>query len=78
VLSFLSFIGFTIMFAAIYFTPKLQVHPMKIFMILAFFGASISWINFVNYSWICSLELLFDTTVLIRIHKNQIVTHFYI
>ena len=52
-LASLSFIGYTFMFLSIYFTPKVQVHPMKLFMVYAFFGASTFWLYVLKWLFNC-------------------------
>ena len=61
---FLSFLSNALLFAIIYLNKELQVHPMRIFMVIAFFDSLFFWLSFMQ-SKVCSLYFnnLLDYTI---------------
>lgn len=60
--SFISSICYTILFAIVFMTPKLQVHPMKLFMWLYLVCAFLFWHLFVSNLFFCECENFFNIT----------------
>lgn len=60
--SFISSICYTILFAIVFMTPKLQVHPMRIFMWLYLVCAFLFWHLFVSNLFFCECENFFNMT----------------
>lgn len=52
----LSGLGYSLLALAIYFNPALQVHPMKLHMMISFVGASI-FFNYYFANQLCSFQL---------------------
>lgn len=71
-LSFLSCLGYGFMFATIYFNPKLQVHPMRLFMWLSFFGFCIFWLYLIKNTIICETHWLLNKTYFSQDQGNNL------
>ncbi len=72
-LSSLSCLGYLFMFATIYFNPKLQVHPMRLFMWLSFFGFCIFWLYLIKTTIICKTDKLLNDTLFTSIEQGNIL-----